>query len=146
MNVPYFDGRAMNIAYFHMIDRIQQCNGTLTVAHQPLTSHFPPGSEPYSELPNDPSIEEALDILMHVMGHKRFTVTEKGHVGIAPPASRPGDAIFILKGCNAPLVLRSAGNGAYSVVSECYVDGVMNGEAIRDLEAGRHEMETVILC
>lgn len=48
LDVPYFDRHAMKISFLHVIDRFQQCNRNLTVAHQPLYSYFPPWSESYS--------------------------------------------------------------------------------------------------
>ncbi|KAI0443600.1 hypothetical protein F4803DRAFT_514715 [Xylaria telfairii] len=146
LGVPYFDRRAMRISFLHVIDRFQQCNRNLTVAHEPLHSYFPPWSESYSELPEDPEIRSTLGYLMNAMMHRRFAITERGRVGMVPRTARPGDNIFILKGCNAPLILRPAGNGAYSVVGECHVDGAMHGGAMGDLEAGRYEAKTIILC
>lgn len=73
-------------------------------------------------------------------------VTETGRLGMVPRTAQLGDNIFVLKGCNAPLILRPAGNGTHSVVGECYVDGVMKGEAMRDLEARKYEVKDIVLC
>ena len=36
----------------------------------------------------------------------------------------------MLLGCESPIVLRPNGNEQYQVVGECYVDGLMGGEAL----------------
>ncbi|KAI0403147.1 heterokaryon incompatibility protein-domain-containing protein [Xylaria palmicola] len=146
LNLPYLDNRAATTSFLHVIDRFQRCNRNLVVAGKHLVEHLPPWSEGYSQLPEDPEIVGMLVYLMTRMIHRRFMVTGKGRVGMAPRTAQLGDSIFILKGCNAPLILRPAGNGTYSVIGECCVDGVMHGEAMRDLEAGRYQLDTVVIC
>ncbi|KAF6827729.1 ankyrin and het domain protein [Colletotrichum plurivorum] len=47
-----------------------------------------------------------------------------------PPEAEPGDVVFLVDGCDAPFVLRRGETpGMWRVVGECYVHGVMNGEA-----------------
>lgn len=41
-----------------------------------------------------------------------------------------GDQIFIVLGCDVPLVLRPTSNGEYEVVGRCYLCGIMDGEAV----------------
>ncbi|KAK4112855.1 hypothetical protein N656DRAFT_798040 [Canariomyces notabilis] len=55
--------------------------------------------------------------------------TEKGYIGLAPAWALAGDHIVILKGGAVPFVLRSAPDGCWQLVGECYVHGIMNGEA-----------------
>lgn len=148
-NMPYFDGRAARISFLHVIDRFQRCNRDLRVAGQSLSSHFPAFSEAfsaYSELPRGLESMATLVHLMNPMIHRRFMVTRAGRLGMVPRTAQLGDNIFVLKGCNAPLILRRAGNGAYCVVGECYVDGVMNGEVMRGVEAGRYQTKDIVLC
>jgi len=59
---------------------------------------------------------------------RRLVTTAEGHLGLAPEAVREGDIIAIL-GCPFPVVLRP-GNQTYVYLGECYVHGVMNGEAM----------------
>ncbi|KAF6794965.1 ankyrin and het domain protein [Colletotrichum sojae] len=60
-----------------------------------------------------------------------------------PPEADPGDVVFLVDGCDAPFVLRRGERpGMWRVVGECYVHGVMNGEA-----AGRLPVtEEIGLC
>ncbi|KAI1360286.1 heterokaryon incompatibility protein-domain-containing protein [Xylaria arbuscula] len=142
----HFGGRGKN-ALFSAISRFQQCNGGLTVAQQPLISHFPLWSQEYSDLSGvSTRVLETLHQLLLVMILRRFVVTQKGRMGIVPRHAKLGDAIFILKGCNAPLILRPAGDGTYSILGECYIDGIMHGEAMEDLAAGRYQARQIILC
>ena len=60
---------------------------------------------------------------------RSFITTEEGYIGLAPKATKPGDQVCILLGCRNPLVLRPVSGLQYKVVGECYVHGLMNGEA-----------------
>ncbi|KAH8805402.1 heterokaryon incompatibility protein-domain-containing protein [Xylogone sp. PMI_703] len=53
--------------------------------------------------------------------------------GLAPSGAREGDIICILFGCSVPVVLRSQGHH-FEVIGECYVHGMMDGEALADKE------------
>jgi hypothetical protein len=72
--------------------------------------------------------------------------TKKGYVGFVPKKSAVGDRIFVLMGCDVPLVLRPCGKGVYRLVGECYVHGIMKGEAMEALDKGKYVLETVTLC
>ena len=60
---------------------------------------------------------------------RSFFTTDDGYIGLAPIATKPGDQVCILLGCQAPLVLRPCGDGYHKVVGECYIDGFMEGAA-----------------
>ena len=55
--------------------------------------------------------------------------TSKGYIGLGPIASQKGDIIALLAGAQVPFVLRPDGSGAFSLVGEAYVHGIMDGEA-----------------
>lgn len=59
-------------------------------------------------------------------------------VGLAPSGAEVGDVVCVIRGAQAPFVLRPDGRGRYRVVGEAYVDGIMFGES---LEKGREESE-----
>ncbi|KAL9589496.1 MAG: hypothetical protein Q9203_001714 [Teloschistes exilis] len=65
-----------------------------------------------------------------LLDNRAFLITRKGYIGFAPQAARPGDEVCIILGCQSPLLLRPTHNGNYEVVGECYLQGVMHGEAI----------------
>ena len=50
-------------------------------------------------------------------------------IGLAPNTCREGDRIAVFLGCPSPMVLREKEDGNYLVLGECYVHGLMNGEA-----------------
>lgn len=73
-------------------------------------------------------------------------VTEQGHLGRGPVATRQGDLVCIFPGGKTPYILRGAGKADYYLVGECCespsfadrsiltslsdVQGIMNGEAM----------------
>jgi hypothetical protein len=55
---------------------------------------------------------------------------DNGYLGFGPSTVQPGDCLVVLLGCYAPMILRPQKNGAYIVIGKCYVQGLMNGEAL----------------
>lgn len=53
-------------------------------------------------------------------------------MGLVPYGTRRGDIICVVLGCRVPIVLRRAlaDETQWEVVGACYVEGLMNGEAI----------------
>jgi hypothetical protein len=49
-----------------------------------------------------------------------------------PEGAEHGDIICVLAGGRVPYVLRPCDDGFYRLVGECYVDGAMHGEALKD--------------
>jgi hypothetical protein len=62
----------------------------------------------------------------------RWLSTDRGYLGRTHPQAQKGDEIVIIQGCTVPVVLRPCGR-CYSVVGAAYVQGIMNGEALRGL-------------
>jgi hypothetical protein len=56
-------------------------------------------------------------------------VTEKGHLGLGSRYVRGGDIVALIGGAQVPFILRQQEGGKYSIVSEAYVDGIMDGKA-----------------
>jgi hypothetical protein len=71
----------------------------------------------------------ALEIMGKSLGRLPF-VTQKGHLGLSSERVARGDAIAIIAGSQVPFVLRPQDKGQFSVVSEAYVDGIMDGEIV----------------
>jgi hypothetical protein len=62
---------------------------------------------------------------------RRIFITTDGHVGFAPHYVKEGDIICVLYGGDTPYVLRPLPNGDdYFFLGECYVYGMMDGEAM----------------
>ncbi|KAJ3548372.1 hypothetical protein NM208_g1031 [Fusarium decemcellulare] len=61
---------------------------------------------------------------------RRFAGTESGLAGYVPMRAKKGDTVVILNGADVPFVLRKKDDGRYLLVGECYMHGIMNGEAL----------------
>ncbi|KAF2025760.1 hypothetical protein EK21DRAFT_92947 [Setomelanomma holmii] len=75
---------------------------------------------------------------------RRIVTTKTGFLGLAPAEAEAGDSIAIPYGCDNPVVLRSCKDG-YRYVGECYIDGLMDGEAIEAVERGEYKEETITI-
>ncbi|KAI1132662.1 heterokaryon incompatibility protein-domain-containing protein [Nemania abortiva] len=73
---------------------------------------------------------------------RRFAGTDGGLIGWVPADTMEGDVVVIPYGSRVPLVVRSDGKGKYRLVGDCYIHGLMDGQAIN--AKGREERETVI--
>ncbi|KAG9230461.1 hypothetical protein BJ875DRAFT_385069 [Amylocarpus encephaloides] len=66
------------------------------------------------------------------MHNRRLALSaNEGLACLAPPTAQPGDVACILLGCNFPVLLHKVEDGYYTLVGEIYVDGKMNGEAMK---------------
>ena len=66
---------------------------------------------------------------------RNFFTTKNGCLGMGPNNMRVGDVVIIWKGASIPLMLRPTANSRpklFNLVGECYLHGVMYGEALRD--------------
>ncbi len=73
------------------------------------------------------------EIIGKSLGRLPF-VTGKGHLVVSSEHVKQGDVVALVKGVQVPLILRRQPCGTYKLVSEAYVDGVMDGEAAEDAE------------
>ena len=68
---------------------------------------------------------------------RKIFVSKQGYVGLSAHSVRPGDQICVLFGVSTPYIVRpSSISGEYLFLGECYVNGLMNGEAIQLWEEG----------
>jgi len=75
----------------------------------------------------DPTVVDCAE--KHSVG-RRFSRTTKGRLGSMPKYAELGDKICLFYGGNLPYVIRPRGNGTYRYIGDCYLDGVMYGEAM----------------
>ncbi|KAF5580683.1 heterokaryon incompatibility (het-6OR allele) [Fusarium pseudocircinatum] len=61
--------------------------------------------------------------------NRRFFRTENGYMGLGPPDIQTGDAICLLLGGSVAYALRRSAHETWTYVGECYVHGIMDGEA-----------------
>ena len=76
-----------------------------------------------------------VDAWFRAAFQKKFCSTKQGRLGLAPRATLQGDLIAIFMGADVPFVLRATGTEGYELLGECYIHGIMNGEALIGREA-----------
>ncbi|KAF5553741.1 triacylglycerol lipase II precursor [Fusarium phyllophilum] len=78
------------------------------------------------------SILQELFFRIHKTRGLGFYKTEKGLFALLPKLTRPGDSLWLLKGCRLPIVLRPSisYDDSYEFVGGGYLYGVMNGEML----------------
>lgn len=71
--------------------------------------------------------------------------TERGLLGSAHVGIKPGDAICVLTHFEAPVLLRKCQHGdsgsSWQLLGPCFVLGLMDGEAIAELKAGKSRLD-----
>ncbi|KAF4634032.1 hypothetical protein G7Y89_g4076 [Cudoniella acicularis] len=138
--------------WLRQLATFRNLNANFPILGFPFRSFFPstPPSTPLSPDPDyrheDTGLRNLRFSMISVEGRKLATTAERGYVGLVPDAAQLGDIIAVLIGCAFPVVLRRVEineEEAFVYVGECYVDGVMKGEA---LESGMFEQVDIVLC
>ena len=111
------------------------------IAGKQLSSYFPSASVASAE-----DLRNPLEQIFRFARTRRLMVTLDGMLGFVPHDAQQGDSIFVLLGCNVPIILRAVGKGHHKVVGGCYLHGIMEGEAMERLEAGQSHIEEIVLC
>ena len=73
--------------------------------------------------------------VQEVVLNRRLVNTEHGRLGLAPKRAKKSDLVCLLGGCSVPIVLRpqqdaGTGEGYFQFIGECYIHGIMEGEAL----------------
>jgi hypothetical protein len=77
---------------------------------------------------------------------RRFVITERGYLGLAPDQARKGDVVAVLYGGELPMILRPLDQiGEFQLVGESYVHGIMGGEALNIMQNERRQSELITL-
>ncbi|PVH75204.1 hypothetical protein DL98DRAFT_593336 [Cadophora sp. DSE1049] len=101
-------------------------------------------AEPEDEIAFWKFIENSSKILWN----KELMMTEArsqvqyylGYIGLGPLAAHLGDEVLIVAGSNWPLLLRKVSEetdlfpAMFRCLGKCYVHGIMDGEAAKDIE------------
>jgi hypothetical protein len=103
--------------------------------NKPVTGNF-----------NRREISDTMGSLAGTAAAKQIFITESGYFGNGPVGARPGDEIHIIAGGKCPLMLRPVverpsnltealkSYPAYTLVGDCYLHGIMDGEAADGFE------------
>jgi hypothetical protein len=77
--------------------------------------------------------------------HRCFFWTQERDFGLGPQCMRAGDIVVVLYGGQMPFVLRPKGD-KYLFLGEAYVDSIMHGELMKEVEEGnRQEQEFCLI-
>ncbi len=95
----------------------------------PTAPDSAPGSAPQQFMDFLASFQQATR-------NRRFFITEEGHMGLGPRLTKPGDLVCVLLGSRVPFILRAV-DDYHVLVGECYCHGLMEGEAVQSLNAGK---------
>jgi hypothetical protein len=87
------------------------------------------------------NVEKVVARLSRCCLNRRFFVTEQGYMGLSFPETRVGDIVCVFPGLEVPFIVRPDGE-YYLLVGEAYVQGLMDGEAMQDLDAGLVQLQT----
>lgn len=112
-------------------------------------------TDDFGEYPHELWSCDLLNRFINLYHTRRFFKTRKGNFGLGLPDTAIGDKVFILAGGRAPFVLRPEertciDNGVerpcHSLVGFAYLHGMMDGEGVEGIKAGKEEWQDVYLC
>jgi len=104
-----------------------------------------------SPCPDRPPNHDFEVVVANLAARKLITM-EAGQLGLAPRIARERDQVWVVLGCRMPVILREevdemgSGVGSWKVVGECFVDGLMDGQVVRDMNDGQCQLEELSLC
>jgi hypothetical protein len=100
----------------------------------------------WTHSPHEMTTDHAYNMRLATVGlsGRKLITTQNGFLGLAPDETQLGDTIAVLYGCNYPVVLRRSGNG-FRYIGECYIDGLMDGEAVAAQMRGEYQEETIVI-
>lgn len=86
-----------------------------------------------------------VDLWLHEANEgTRFFTTDNADaiIGTGPEGLQAGDIVCVLYGGDVPFILHPDGQGQYTLIGECYISGIMQGEA---LDMGLEEREFLLV-
>lgn len=147
---------------WQLFDRFRQSNAHFTIFGHTFINFFPgmrsyhvhsiskyrhPGAPvEWKHTPYELTQEHNRNIRLAsiALDGRRLITTETGFLGLAPDETQTGDTVAVLYGCNYPVILRRCQSG-FRYIGECYIDGLMDGEAVEAESRGEYQQETVVL-
>jgi hypothetical protein len=73
---------------------------------------------------------------------RQFSVTFSNSIGLVPKLAEIGDEIYLLAGGKFLYVLRPRGD-CYRLIGECYIHGLMDGEALEMLQSRKKQLRQI---
>lgn len=74
----------------------------------------------------------SFSLFMMAARSRRFSGTNRGRIGYVPKKARVGDLVVIFNGAKVPHIIRKRLRGGFYLIGECYMDGIMYGEEIKE--------------
>jgi hypothetical protein len=143
-NNPYFTGETIMEAYNHTLAadigrQSMENDGTLSrgfaidwvLVEQEVAYMTPVERQRQSWM--------LIDVKTMAFGRRLFR-TSRGFMGLGPAAAQVGDRICVLFGGQVLYVLRGHTESHFEFVGECYVHGMMDGQACKDGEFFNREI------
>jgi hypothetical protein len=145
------DGGAAADAMSLGFDAVRKLSPLWSVAFGGTKSDIEDGADTLAQIPL--LLQQSGSFLMRTvplcLGRRVAALDDVGQLAQVPPASEPGDVVFLPLGSAVPFVLRPArldanGSGGpfFRLLGECYVHGAMKGEM---LCMGREIKEVVLV-
>ena len=88
------------------------------------------GVYPRDYLTNSNGAEYRAAMKRWCQNRRVFNTEGKGYFGLGSGSIQRGDGVWVLQGGTVPFVLRKTPEGTFRIVGECYVHGIMRGEAL----------------
>ncbi|KAH8742513.1 heterokaryon incompatibility protein-domain-containing protein [Diaporthe sp. PMI_573] len=137
-------------SYYHRWEGFRALNKDFRLGEYRLDDFFE------DEMPVDASeydYSEVYSCFVRTLNKRTFMATANGQFGWATnniygaesEQVRQGDLIAVLFGCSAPLLIRPAGP-YYHVLGEAYIQGLMDGEVLGLLRAGKVQRQQFTFC
>lgn len=112
-------------------------NRTQTFADVVLSN---PESSSQTPIISEEAHEVKKAVLNAIVG-RRLAITKERLIGLVPVCAKVDDVVVILLGCLVPVVLRKCEEN-WTFIGTCYMEGIMEGEVVKDLASGRYNAET----
>ena len=137
-------------AYYFRWSGFRIANRSFHLMGNPLDSYF---DETVPEDASEYDFTEVFSCADRACKGRRFMTTTKGYLGWAPDNMYgndqnqvwKGDRIAIIFGCSTPICIRPMGL-YFQVLGEAYIQGLMDGEALKFLEHGKCEVRDFMFC
>jgi Heterokaryon incompatibility protein (HET) len=86
-------------------------------------------------------VQRELASMIHSLTVGRcLFISKRGYIGLGPKAACKGDILSVLLGGDLIYLLRTNGQET-ELVGECYVHGLMDGEALKDFDSSKADFE-----
>ena len=92
-------------------------------------------------LDHDACKHQFLEAAQNYLEHQSLFSTADGYMGRGPPYAEPSDQICVLLGCKVPVVTRPK-DEYVQVVGLAFIPGMMDGEMMAKVAAGRFEKQS----